>query len=273
MAGYIGKSQGVTQVDGYNRTEADDRYVNASGDTMTGDLTIAGKLDAKAAPWVGFSGQVQFGNTGFIANYDDGGSNVQTIVGANAYYDGIAYRSIKSGANVAYMNAVMGEFTFNNAASTSNAGDLLTVVERFRIDGAGRVTMPYQPAAAYTGYTSTSATQVLPATNVFLNRGGHLNAGNTFTCPVAGVYRVTITAHTSFSANYNWIGVTKNGSNVGGELLHWNKGGSQGSHDHVAINTLVECYTNDYLEAKLVNANGTAQDTLDRHYVTFEFVG
>ena len=38
MAGYIGKSQGVTQVDGYNRTEADDRYVNASGDTMTGAL-------------------------------------------------------------------------------------------------------------------------------------------------------------------------------------------------------------------------------------------
>ena len=40
MAGYIGKSQGVTQVDGYNRTEADDRYVNASGDTMTGALAL-----------------------------------------------------------------------------------------------------------------------------------------------------------------------------------------------------------------------------------------
>lgn len=42
MAGYIGKSQGVTQVDGYNRTEADDRYVNASGDTMTGTLSVTG---------------------------------------------------------------------------------------------------------------------------------------------------------------------------------------------------------------------------------------
>ena len=46
MAGYIGKSQGVTQVDGYNRTEADDRYVNASGDTMTGALALpAGGLN------------------------------------------------------------------------------------------------------------------------------------------------------------------------------------------------------------------------------------
>ena len=46
MAGYIGKSQGVTQVDGYNRTEADDRYVNASGDTMTGDLIVGGSVTA-----------------------------------------------------------------------------------------------------------------------------------------------------------------------------------------------------------------------------------
>ena len=39
MAGYIGKSQGVTQVDGYNRTEADDRYANITGDTFTGPVT------------------------------------------------------------------------------------------------------------------------------------------------------------------------------------------------------------------------------------------
>ena len=42
MAGYIGSKASVTQVDGYNRTEADDRYVNASGDTMTGDLLLGG---------------------------------------------------------------------------------------------------------------------------------------------------------------------------------------------------------------------------------------
>ena len=40
MGGYIGSKASVTQVDGYNRTEADDRYVNASGDTMTGALAL-----------------------------------------------------------------------------------------------------------------------------------------------------------------------------------------------------------------------------------------
>jgi hypothetical protein len=38
MAGYIGAKQGVTQVDGYNRSEADAEFVQTAGDTMTGNL-------------------------------------------------------------------------------------------------------------------------------------------------------------------------------------------------------------------------------------------
>jgi hypothetical protein len=40
MAGYIGKSQGVTQVDGYTASEADSEFVSSSGDSMTGDLSF-----------------------------------------------------------------------------------------------------------------------------------------------------------------------------------------------------------------------------------------
>jgi hypothetical protein len=35
MAGYIGSKAAVTQVDGYTKSEADDRYVNDTGDTVT----------------------------------------------------------------------------------------------------------------------------------------------------------------------------------------------------------------------------------------------
>jgi len=35
MAGYIGSKSAVTQVDGYTKSEADDRYVNDTGDTVT----------------------------------------------------------------------------------------------------------------------------------------------------------------------------------------------------------------------------------------------
>jgi hypothetical protein len=40
MAGYIGSKASITQVDGYNRTEADAEFVQVAGDTMTGDLSF-----------------------------------------------------------------------------------------------------------------------------------------------------------------------------------------------------------------------------------------
>ena len=46
MAGYIGSKTSVTQVDGYNRTEADDEFVNVTGDTMTGSLDVGGTVTA-----------------------------------------------------------------------------------------------------------------------------------------------------------------------------------------------------------------------------------
>jgi hypothetical protein len=44
MAGYIGAKQGVTQVDGYNRSEADAEFVQVTGDTMTGALAVNGNF-------------------------------------------------------------------------------------------------------------------------------------------------------------------------------------------------------------------------------------
>ena len=46
MSGYIGSKSSVTQVDGYNRTEADAEFVAKSGDTMTGPLSVTGTVTA-----------------------------------------------------------------------------------------------------------------------------------------------------------------------------------------------------------------------------------
>lgn len=66
--------------------------------------------------------------------------------------------------------------------------------ERMRIDSAGRVTTPYQPAfrasfnvSSPTPYTSGS--RVLNFTVVGHNIGGHYDGTNKFTAPVAGLYR------------------------------------------------------------------------------------
>ena len=46
MSGYIGSKSSVTQVDGYNRTEADAEFVAKAGDTMTGPLNVTGTVTA-----------------------------------------------------------------------------------------------------------------------------------------------------------------------------------------------------------------------------------
>ena len=48
MSGYIGSKTSVTQVDGYNRTEADAEFVAKAGDTMTGPLNVTGTVTATA---------------------------------------------------------------------------------------------------------------------------------------------------------------------------------------------------------------------------------
>lgn len=62
MAGYIGSKASVTQVDGYNRTEADSEFVQVAGDTMTGAL---------AATDLTLSGGVYLGGTGSANKLDD----------------------------------------------------------------------------------------------------------------------------------------------------------------------------------------------------------
>ena len=62
MAGYIGSKASVTQVDGYNRTEADDRYANITGDTFTGAITGTSLT---------LSGGVYLGGTGAANLLDD----------------------------------------------------------------------------------------------------------------------------------------------------------------------------------------------------------
>ena len=151
MAGYIGSKSSVTQVDGYNRTEADGRYVNASGDTMTGTLSVTG-----GRLYVGQTAgdYVQFGK-------DTGGNAFIDATQADADF-GIYINSTSTGYN-----------------------------KKFGIDSAGRVTMPYQPAfhAMATGASNISS-GTLYYGGVTFNTGGHYNSSTSrFTAPVSGVYQ------------------------------------------------------------------------------------
>ena len=154
MAGYIGKSQGVTQVDGYNRTEADDRYVNASGDTMTGALTLG-------------SARTYFGK--------DGGN-----------HHWFAAADVSSEPNS------LGYGFVSNGSIVSDHKFYTNGLPRLAIDPDGRVTMPYQPyfRARVDGQVNISTIgEVLPFGVVDTNIGGNYNASTyRFTAPVSGRY-------------------------------------------------------------------------------------
>lgn len=165
MAGYIGSKIAVTQVDGYNRTEADAEFVQVTGDTMTGALNIT-------ASGSGSAGSLNINATDpFIRFYDSNGAidARKWDIRAVGNSEGLVVRTV-------------------NDANTS-------FVTRLAVDPSGRVTKPYQP----TGFWYLTGTQTIPSGStevVELNATGYsqglsLNTSNrTITVPVAGKYLV-----------------------------------------------------------------------------------
>jgi hypothetical protein len=109
MAGYIGNKIPITQVDGYNRSEADAEFVQVAGDTMTGGLTVSGVIATAG---------------GTDINMDGAGSGQLTLDG-NAYKSAIALNA--QGMNV-----------YTNSASRSVILGT-NETERMRITGGGNV--------------------------------------------------------------------------------------------------------------------------------------
>ena len=118
----------------------------------------------------------------------------------------------------------------------SNTPMVLTTngTERMRIDSAGRVTMPYQPA--FTAYSSISTLHTtvgaFPLQNTVINVGNHYNTSTyNFTAPIAGTYKFTISA---LVASGGHLTLLRNGSYVAG-----GSGGASGIHQVGASYTQV----------------------------------
>lgn len=162
----MGKSKDLATGAAYqDQTESDARYVNVSGDTVTGPLTVDTATSTNLTVDSGVYGGIQFKvngtNTGYVTSYTDGS-------GAEAMYIG-------------------GADTVNLHTGTNHA--LTGGTTRLQIDASGRVTTPSQPSFAARGLSSGSSgiDQVFPT--VRYNVGSHYsNSTGRFTCPVAGTY-------------------------------------------------------------------------------------
>ena len=103
MAGYLGSRPVVVQVDGYQRTEAESRYVNVSGDDFTGHLDFTD--DAKA----------RFGSSDEMHIYtESSGSGYSYIQG-----DSIVLRKADQSTN--YLTALGGVVSLMHSGNTKLA--------------------------------------------------------------------------------------------------------------------------------------------------------
>jgi hypothetical protein len=130
-------------------------------------------------------------------------------------------------------------------------------------DSSGRVTMPYQPA--FCGYRSAGSVGSTGGTTYYtyiadaaqLNRGSHYNTSNgVFTCPVAGVYRVSFfTMGQAANADGIFASVygrpAKNGSGYGALAYNYGDG-----YRHISGTWLISCAANDTLEMLVVDSYG-----------------
>ena len=157
--------------DTYTMAQADARFVNVTGDTMTGALTING-------------GRLRVGQT----------AGDEVLVG-------------KDTAGNAFIDANIAGANFAIYTQPSGGGGSQ---KRFDVDSAGRITLPYQPMFS-AGINSISDGTVASGAFVNFNSvsggagqniGGHFNTGTyKFTAPVAGTYFFSASIYFTNSAS------------------------------------------------------------------------
>ena len=142
--------------------------------------------------------------------------------------------------------------TFGTRSTVSSGA----VVERMRIDSAGRVTMPSQPRAniAKTGGTTlaTTATKITFTSETY-DVGDNFSSSR-YTAPVSGYYLVSTSLNILASANNVTISVYKNGAVYGGMSF-----AAQGANIrfNYSITGVVYLSASDYIEIFGVVNTGT----------------
>ena len=150
---------------------------------------------------------------------------------------------------------------------------VLNGTERMRIDSAGRVTMPYQPAfSAYglnnpatSGYVTT-----LPAYLLFgstpVNNGNHYNTSNgRFTAPVAGLYYFSFSILVDDNANsgsVTFVDLYVNGVFAGFRAYDQNPGSRyQQTSQSAVLYMNAGDYANCYGQAGYIHTGGESAFT------------
>ena len=154
--------------DHYNKSTSDTRYVNATGDNITGSLGINNATPS-------------------FPLHIKGSTNTNAILGVeSANWTTGATAELRLAYTAGYNRSIKGHHDNGLQFFTNPTNPSL------QIDNSGRVTMPNQPsfaAAVSANNWTTSSAADCPFDNELFDIGGHYNSSNyTFTAPVAGRY-------------------------------------------------------------------------------------
>lgn len=135
--------------------------------------------------------------------------------------------------------------------------------ERMRIDSAGRVTKPNQPAFVANTSPSTFTNNVdIVWSATSLNRGSVYNTSNgRFTAPVAGLYQffASVRIETTASvASYHRISFKHNGSYVQSSRSQLNHRTATGYYSHSSNDQAIYLNLNDYVNVTFETGGGSS---------------
>jgi hypothetical protein len=260
----MGKSKDLASGAAYqDQTESDTRYVNTAGDTMTGNLSINAASSVSA---------LNIGNTSSDGTVDfTKGIVFKDTYGTVADVNGDTTPWIHAGIVTTGSSGYNGNLIFATDGDSNRNTNTSALTERMRIDHAGRVTTPNQPAfQAYSLSSGTSnADQVFPSTRI--NIGGHYSTSTgRFTAPVTGTYLFgwTNIANTA-NGTYRYY-IRKNGSSIGDTHLRMDTTENGVAYATNAMFTWpLTCTANDYINIYFIESNNATNSYTSADYPQF----
>ena len=191
-------------------------------------------------------------------------------LGVNAASGSIASIYVgQNGVRAGQIVGASGSMTIN--AGSSNYLSLGTdFTERMKIDSAGRVTMPYQPAFSAVRETSSPSDSDVILPSIWANVGSHYNTANgRFTCPVAGTYMFSCSGLAQPTGSTSRWTIKLNGT-LRRSSESRQQGSTVGAYLYGTIQTIITLSANDYVTMYYFNDDGSTALYSDASpYITF----